>query len=203
MRRQFRNVRRTRNGDPDVTPSSVTSIVNVSVRFGVGSPGSKMWAITSSRTSRSAPGITGCPGAARSRMKAGALVGSPAGFAQLRDGIKLTDRWLVVHAPEYRGNFDQDHAGGAAAEDGHVGRVPQFGGVDRFRSRSADVLLRDEIRGSQRHRRGPDRRLERACRRAPSSGSDRAAGLPHRSSTVRRRAPCCRERSTRNMDCLR
>ena len=57
----------------------------------------------------------------------------------------------LVHATEHRGYFDQDRARRPAPKDGDVGRVPQFGRIDRFRSRSADVLLRDEIRGSQRH----------------------------------------------------
>jgi hypothetical protein len=41
MRRYVPNARRTLNGVAVVFPSSVTSIVNVSVRFGTGSPGSK------------------------------------------------------------------------------------------------------------------------------------------------------------------
>ncbi len=79
--RQFLNVRRSREAGPVVSPSSVSSMVNVSVRFGNGSPLSKIWAITSSRKSRSSPGILGCSGATSSRMNSGALVGVPSGLS--------------------------------------------------------------------------------------------------------------------------
>ena len=69
-------------------------------------------------------------------------------LAQLRNRIELADGGLRIHAPEHGRDLDQQRAGGAAAEDGHVGRVPQFGGVDRIASLPTDVLLRDEVRGS-------------------------------------------------------
>ena len=174
IRRQFRNVRRTRNGVPDVFPSSVTSMVNVSVRFGTGSPRSKIWAMTSSRTSRSAPGITGCPGATSSRMNCRRSRRLAGWLPQLRNRIELANGGLLIHPPEDGRDLDQQRPGGTAAEDGHVWRVPQFGGVDRLASRPADVLLRDEVRGSERHRRDPGRRSETACRPAPAIGRCRA-----------------------------
>ena len=59
----------------------------------------------------------------------------------LGNPIELSDRRLLVDAPEHRRNPDEQRRGGTATEDSHVGGVAQVSGVDRFAVRPADVLL--------------------------------------------------------------
>ena len=203
IRRQFRNVRRTRNGVPDVCPSSVTSIVNVSVRFGTGSPriedlGHDFVAHVEVRTGNH--GLLGRDEQPHERRCPRRLA---RWFSQLRNRIELADGGLLVHAPEHGRDLDQQRPGGAAAEDGHVWRVPQFGGVDRLGSRPADVLLRDEVRGPQRH--GVvrvHRRKELADQRQRSDLAAPVASRPARVPGDHERRTAA-TRSSRNTACLR
>ena len=69
---------------------------------------------------------------------------------KLRNRVELAHGALLVHPPEDGGDPDQDRSRCAAAEHGDVGCVPKFSHVDRVAPRAADVLLRDEVRGSER-----------------------------------------------------
>src|SRR6266849_3080637 len=125
MRRQLLKVTCCDSARPCVEPLSVTSILKLSVRFGAGSPRSKICAMTSSRESKASPSILGCSGATASRMN-------------------LALRGLLVDALKNHAGNKRDGDAAAAPPGMNIRSVAQLRIVDIVRAFAGNILLGNE-----------------------------------------------------------
>ena len=114
--RQFLNVRRSRKAGPVVVPSSVTSMLNVSVRFGDGI------ALVEDVRHHLVAEIEVVPWNPRlirrdeQAHELGRARRIAVRLSQLRDRVQLTDARLLIDAPEHQTHRQQDrHTGSRGA----------------------------------------------------------------------------------------
>ena len=127
----------------------MTSIVNFSVRFGAGSPRSKMRGMFR-REIEAGAGDSRLFGRDEQAHEFRRARRRPGGLAELRDRIELADGRLLIDFIEDSTRQQQDRGTGAAACERRVGRIPQFCVVDEFGVVATEIFLGHEIGRAER-----------------------------------------------------